>query len=331
MAGAGYGSPVTRTAPLADRLMLALRAGGSALDELATARPANHRDALLAVAAIHDLHCAPLESVGDAARWQHHPGVSALKLSLEQSLLERWEQMDDDAGWDVPDDPVAAMRVVARVDLVPEVYDWLAEQATYDEIVAFLALEGGPDGGFDDLVAACQIGLSGQPKLELARNYWDEMGNGTLDDVHTELHRDLSEAIAMPRIPRDEQPVEALERCVLGGVLATNRHLQPELLGALGLLELQAGPRCRKVVRGLERVAAPEGALPFYVEHATVDPRHGKDWLDNAIAPYTAEHPEWAERVVRGARWRSVVNSQFFAAMADRFCPPDEVEIRRAS
>src|SRR5206468_11362645 len=118
------------------------------------------------------------------------------------------------------------------------------------------------------------------------------------------------EAIALPVIPRSEQPIEALERLALGGILATNRWLQAEMLGALGLIELQAGPRCRKVVAALRRLGAPEGAFPFYVVHADVDPRHGKDWLDNAVRPYVSEHPEWADRVVRGARWRSLVNAR---------------------
>jgi hypothetical protein len=182
--------------------------------------------------------------------------------------------------------------------------------------VEFLSLEGGPDGGFDDLVAACQIGLDGEAKLELARNYWDEMGNGDLARVHTELHRKLSRALDLRCPPRQHQPIEALERSVVTGLLATNRWLQPEMLGALGLLELQAGPRCRKVVAALERIGAGDDALDFYVEHATIDPRHGKDWVDKAIAPLEAD-PRWATGIVRGARWRSIVNAGFFAAMSD--------------
>jgi hypothetical protein len=147
------------------------------------------------------------------------------------------------------------------------------------------------------------------------------MGNGALGDVHTELHRELVDALELPVIPRDEQPVEALERSVLGSLLATNRHLQPEMVGALGLIELQAGPRCRRVVKGLERVDAPDGAFPFYREHAVADPRHGKDWLDNVVAPLAAGDDGWGRRMVQGARWRSIVNRRFLDAMARRFTP----------
>ncbi|MGZ5938088.1 MAG: hypothetical protein ACXWLK_11895, partial [Rhizomicrobium sp.] len=45
-----------------------------------------------------------------------------------------------------------------------------------------------------------------------------------------------------------------------------------------------AGPRCRRVVAALHRLDAPPGAFPFYEEHATADPRHGKDWLDRGVS-----------------------------------------------
>lgn len=149
--------------------------------------------------------------------------------------------------------------------------------------------------------------------MELAINYWDEMGEGDPEAVHTVLHERLVQAIAMPLLEREAQPVEGLERAALGGVLAANHWLQPEMLGALGLTELQAGPRCRLVLQAFDRLGAPEAAYPFYRVHAEVDPRHGKDWVEGALVPLVEEHPEWGERIVRGARWRSATNRRFFA------------------
>jgi hypothetical protein len=267
---------------------------------------------------IYDLHLAPLAEVGDRARWQHDPAVAAEKQRLEQDwLLEleiTWASAGPLAEADTPERVVKAMRAVAATERLPAAYRWLAERASWPEAVTFLALEGGPDGGFDDLVAAAQIGLSGAPKLELARNYWDEMGRGHAAGVHTELHRGLTRALDLAAVPRALQPVEGLERAALSGLLVTNRWLQPELLGALGLIELQAGPRCRLVLQALERLAAPDDAFPFYAEHAEVDPVHGRDWVDNALVPLVAANPEWGPRIVKGAWWRSQVNLRFFGA-----------------
>lgn len=276
--------------------------------------PASERDALLTLQLIHSLHLSPLSEIGRRADWQHHAAVAALKSELEQMFLAA---MDDrlDRGTRAGDgDAVGGIRAVASEDLVPPVYDWLAERASAEQVRTFLALEGGPDAGFDDLVAVCQIGLSGEPKLELAQNYWDEMGRGSAPEVHTTLHRDCVEALQLSGPAGDEQPLEGLRRSVLTGVLATNRRLQPELVGALGTIEIQAGPRCRRVVRALERVGSGDQALGFYREHAVADPRHGKDWLDHVVRPL-AQDPSWRRRMVRGAEYRCMVNREFFASL----------------
>jgi hypothetical protein len=237
--------------------------------------------------------------------------VAAIKQRCEDAWLAELEAAPLAPGID-DQCVVEAMRALAARDRLPSVYKWLSREASWDDVVTFLALEGGPDAGFDDLVAAAQVGLSGRAKLELATNYWDEMGNGDLAAVHTTLHDDLARAIDLPDLPLSGQPTSALERAALGGLLSTNRWLQPESLGALGLTELQAGPRCRLVLQAFDRCTAPSGAYPFYEVHAEVDPRHGRDWLDNAVTPIVAEHPQWAARIVRGAHWRSLVNAAFF-------------------
>jgi hypothetical protein len=279
---------------------------------LADAAPVSRQDRFLTLLEIYDLTTAPLERVGDRAAWAGHPAVAALKMGLEQQWLAELEAADSrgDAA-----DPVAAIRKIAAKDRLPRVYRWVSEQASLAELRHFLAVEGGPDAGFDDLVALCQIGLSGAPKMELARNYWDEMGAGRPAGVHTELHREMAAVVGIPDLPRTELPEAALERAALGGLLATNRWLQPEMIGALGLTELQAGPRCRMVLSGLQRLQVPERAHAFYAEHAEVDPRHGKDSLEQAVAPLAAQHPDWSPRMVRGARWRWQVNAGLFDSL----------------
>jgi hypothetical protein len=306
---------------LADQLTGAVASGDDkALADLTDVTPVSTRDRFATLLTIYDLHTAPLERIGAAARYQHNPTVAAVKQLCENQWLAELEAQELPDGID-DSDPIAAMRALAARDRLPEVYKWLARDASWDQTVRFLALEGGPDAGFDDLVAACQIGLHGPAKMELAVNYWDEMGDGDPAAVHTTLHDQLVAAIDMPDIPDCEQPLSALARRALGGLLATNRWLQPEMLGALGLTELQAGPRCRLVLQAFERCDAPAEAYPFYAVHAEVDPRHGKDWLDKAIATVVAENPDWGPRIVRGALWRSAVNSAFFDDVATMLMP----------
>jgi hypothetical protein len=238
-----------------------------------------------------------------------------LKRALEARFRSRVDDTPPVGGTDAGE----ALERLAREEPVPAIYDWLAQEASLDELVEFVSLEGGPDADFDDLVAICQLGLVGTPKVTLGANYWDEMGRGTLRRVHTELHDRMVEALGIRAVPATELPLEALERKVLNGYLATNRALQPELLGSLGLIECQAGPRCQRVVTAMRRLDVPAAALPFYEVHASVDPEHGREWIDGAVVPLTEAQPDWHQRIARGAAWRSTVNRRFFAAMDRRF------------
>jgi hypothetical protein len=293
----------------------------------AVAEPVDEQDALLSLLAIHDLSTAPLEEVGDRARWATHPVVASVKLMLEERLIGRLDAMLDDPPTAVRGAPNAAadIRTMAARDRLPPVYRWVAEKADLSELKRFLAIEGGPDGGFDDLVAQCQIGLSGAPKMELARNYWDEMGNGDPSAVHTDLHHEMATIVGFAQIDREDLPIAALQRAALGGMLATNRWLQPEMVGALGLTELQAGPRCRLVLAGFRRLQIPVDAHRFYAVHAEVDPRHGKDWLDNAVTHLAAQSPAWNARMIRGAAWRWQVNAALFDELGSEITTEDAV------
>src|SRR3954447_6082409 len=125
--------------PLAARLAAALTRDRRDLDALAHAPPRGDPDALLSRLAVHDLHLAPIDGLHGAERWQHHPALAALKWRLETNLLVQLASMDADAGWVLPIDPVSAMRTVARSDLVPDIYRWVATTATVPQLVSFLA------------------------------------------------------------------------------------------------------------------------------------------------------------------------------------------------
>ena len=282
---------------------------------LQTGGPLDRTDLLLSLLTIYDLSTAPLQRLGARARWAGHPAVAALKARLEDEFVADLDVAI--AQQPTVADPVKAIRALAAKDRLPSVYRWVAKHATLEELREFVAVEGGPDGGFDDLVAICQVGLSGAAKMEMARNYWDEMGNGSPADVHTDLHRQMAATLQIPELARESLPEPALARAALGGLLATNRWLQPEMVGALGLIELQAGPRCRLVLEAFHRLGLPEEAGAFYAVHADVDPRHGKDWLEQVIAPLAVDSPDWSERMVRGAAWRWAVNAELFETLGE--------------
>jgi hypothetical protein len=63
-------------------------------------------------------------------------------------------------------------------------FPWLAEEATPRGAALVPEQEAAGEAGFDDLTALTQVKMPTLPKLELARNYWDEMGRGNPKGMH---------------------------------------------------------------------------------------------------------------------------------------------------
>src|SRR5436309_622782 len=134
---------------LTRRLEAALDSGS--FDGLAGCDPVDDADAFCALLTIYDLWLDPIERVGDRVRFQVHPEIARLKARLEGPFVQ---SLDVSTGWKPapPKDVCVALRRVARHS-DSSIYHWLATSADWDQLITFLAVEGGPDAVFDDLVA----------------------------------------------------------------------------------------------------------------------------------------------------------------------------------
>lgn len=182
-------------------------------------------------------------------------------------------------------------------------FPWLAEHATLQQLRWFLEQEMAGEAGFDDLVALTQVKLPAQPKLELARNYWDEMGQGTRSGMHGPMLEQLGRALHLEI--REESTVwEALALGNLMVALAANRHYTYQSIGALGAIELTAPGRSEQVNRALKRLGVAGEARRYYALHATLDVKHSLAWNREVLQPLVAADPALATPIAEGALLR---------------------------
>jgi Iron-containing redox enzyme len=182
-------------------------------------------------------------------------------------------------------------------------FPWLASAATADQMRWFLKQEVAGEAGFEDLVALVQLRLPERPKLELARNYWDEMGRGTAGGMHGPMLGRLAEATNLAGL---DIPV-VWESLALGNImvaLASHRRYTYHALGALGVIELTAPSRAGFVDRGLKRLGIAPDARHYFALHATLDLRHSAAWNAEVLYPIVAADPGVAFAVAEGALLR---------------------------
>ena len=196
-------------------------------------------------------------------------------------------------------------------------FPWLAEEASIDEFRWFFEQEAAGEAGFDDLVAMTQVKLPVRPKLELARNYWDEMGHGTQKGMHGPM---LDALVATLKVdPVIENTVwESLALAIAMTALGVNRRYAWHSVGALGAIELTAPGRAALVARGLERLGFSPKERRYFSVHAVLDIKHSIEWNKEAIRPAVEEDPRRATAMAEGALIRLKCGARCFEAYRAR-------------
>ncbi|MBA3896535.1 MAG: iron-containing redox enzyme family protein [Sphingomonadaceae bacterium] len=179
-------------------------------------------------------------------------------------------------------------------------FDWIADHASFAEMRWFFEQEAAGEAGFDDLVAMTQVKMPVCAKLELARNYWDEMGRGNMKGMHGPMLGLLADAIdATPTI--DTTVWESLMLANAMTAMATRREYAWHSIGALGVIELTAPGRAALVAKGLRRLGVRGKHRHYFDLHAVLDIKHSEEWNREVIASLIADDPSRARFIAEGA------------------------------
>jgi hypothetical protein len=250
------------------------------------------------------------------ADWQKRLERDTRMLRLEGGFVEELRAFVQAEAAAAPTDPDG---FVAWFEGLKEVgpgqgdplFPWLAGTATRDEIRWFFAQEAAGEAGFDDLVAMTQVKLPARPKLELARNYWDEMGRGNAKGMHGPMLDTLVQTLEVD--PVIETTVwESLALANAMTAMATSRRYAWHSVGALGVIELTAPARSACVAQGLRRIGLSDRERRYFDLHAVLDVKHSEDWNREALRPLVEEDPRRATAIAEGALMRLYCGERCF-------------------
>lgn len=197
-------------------------------------------------------------------------------------------------------------------------FPWLAARADLSQMRWFLAQEAAGEAGFEDLVAITQVRLPIRPKLEMARNYWDEMGRGHERGMHGPMLARIVRELNLD--PQAATTVwESLALANLMVALAANRRYAYHAIGALGVIEMTAPGRVSLVDAGLERLGISKEARMYFPLHATLDVKHSEAWNREVLAPLVEADPAAATAIAEGALMRLASGARCFERYRARF------------
>ncbi|MFD6792581.1 MULTISPECIES: iron-containing redox enzyme family protein [Prauserella salsuginis group] len=187
----------------------------------------------------------------------------------------------------------------------PFYVDFLPNTATVEHIRYYLAQETALDPRFDDFIALMQLGCDPQQKLELAGNYWDEMGNGDHTRVHTNMFSQaMHEVGATEEFVANNRLTETLVCGNLSAALAVNPRFYYRSIGSFAVTEFLFPRRCAQLLEAWNRNDLPAASGEYHREHIGVDARHASGFFRNVIKPELAKNPASGPDIYWGAMAR---------------------------
>jgi hypothetical protein len=251
-----------------------------------------------------------------SAHWRQQIAEVARLSIIEGEFLEKSRQTIAARAAEAPTDP---KKFIGWFERLKEdgpgqndpLFPWLAMECSMDQMKWFLTQEVAGEAGFEDLTALTQIKLASRPKLELARNYWDEMGRGNPKAMHGPLLAALAEHLELEPLP-ETTVTEALALANTMAGLAANRRYAYYSVGALGVIEMTAPGRSASTSAGLKRLGIKAGDRHYFALHAILDVKHSRAWNSEAIEPLVFEDRGVATAIAEGALMRLECGARCF-------------------
>ena len=194
--------------------------------------------------------------------------------------------------------------------------EYVANLASTEDIKFYVAQECILDPRFDDIIAYLQIGCSSQQKMELAANYWDEMGNGDIDKMHTNMFSETIRAVGIDdNYMKNNLLWQSVESGNLSSIFALNKEYFYEAIGYFAVVEYMVPRRFKSVITGWKRCNLPEKGIAYHCLHLQVDALHAKGWMDNVIIPAFEKDMNLGRKILKGALLRLNSSQRYLNAM----------------
>ncbi len=196
---------------------------------------------------------------------------------------------------------VASARCTAKHPL----FDRVEHSATHAELAEYLRAENLCDLYFADMLSLLMPGLRGLPKLELAQNFWDEIGQGAEDAIHRNLRLEMMARVGLPvgdaAIELSQFPPEELEHFNAYCISSQYRRYAPRLVGMMLATEVLVPAQLERTIAGWRRVGLSDSDLRYMLEHVETDVAHGDGWVNRVVAPVLAARPDVGPDIAAGA------------------------------
>lgn len=197
---------------------------------------------------------------------------------------------------------------------------YLAEKASLADIRFYLVQESAIDANTDDFLASLQVGAPHAAKLEIAANFWDEMGEGDHNLLHSDLFKNALRSFDISDDEtNDALTLDALVCGNLQTMLSLRRELFHRGVGYFAATEQLVPDRFKALKKGWDRVGLPQKGAEYHLLHIEVDAHHTQRWYRDVIAPLAQESAAARRHMLVGALYRLLTSERYLNGLETLF------------
>jgi hypothetical protein len=203
-----------------------------------------------------------------------------------------------------------------RASRHPYYHSFIENHSTREDLRYLLAQETCIDPRFDDILALMQLGARGGAKMELASNYWDEMGNGNMSDVHSVLFDEALNELEITQAYIKENYLFEAKLCGnISAALALRRQNYFMAIGYFGVTEYLVPRRFRNLISAWKRLKLPHKGMHYHDLHISIDAGHAAGWFKNVVQPAIDQDARVGRDIAIGALIRLNTSEKYLDAV----------------
>ena len=265
--------------------------------------PLADEDLQLALYLCYELHYRGLPGVDDA--WEWEPSLLAVRRELETCFEAALRAAVPQPPLpDSPNDMDLALRAVAEADDGPSLSRYLEREATFHQVLEFVAHRSAYQLKEADPHSWAMPRLYGGPKAALVQIQADEYGGGVADRIHAQLFADTMDELGLDSrygAYVDHLPAATLATVNLMSLFGLHRRLCGAIVGHLALFEMESSVPNRRYASGLRRLGCGERATAFFDEHVLADAIHESVAAVDLAGGLARQQPELTGDILWGA------------------------------
>ncbi len=236
--------------------------------------------------------------------------------NIKNTILKKWE-----SGWisnskldvnSIPNDPKEFARWLRRYCSNHKLFEHpildVLKKGSIETFKNYFYYGSMLDTPQVELYARATVGLPDEsPRIEISKNYWDEMGLGEKSECHGVWSEKFLSDIGLLENPDSWEvhfykiPEKCLERFIVAQYVTLYRKNWLESIGHLGATEIYDPILNVKITQLGRNFGFSDNTLKYFIEHVKVDAIHSRDWLNKVVIPLCQEDNSLRIGIARGA------------------------------